>query len=135
MAMKGVPEGHNTVSPYLTVDRAAVLIDFLKQTFDAAELGRYLRRDGTIMHAEVRIGDSVVMIGQAQGEYTPMPSMLHVYVEDADAVYQRALQAGATSIREPADQPEGDRRGGVKDPFGNQWWMATHRQAVDGSSK
>jgi PhnB protein len=134
MGVKPVPDGHNSVSPYLVIERATILIDFLKHTFTATELGRSLRADGTIRHAEVKIGDSVVMLGEATGEFTPMPCMINVYVEDTDVVYQRALQAGATSIREPADQEHGDRTAGVTDPFGNQWWIATHKEDVAWSS-
>lgn len=86
--------------------------------------------DGTIMHAEVRIGDSVVMMGESGGEFTPMPASIHLYVEDTDATYKRALRAGATSLREPADQFYGDRSAGVKDLAGNHWWIATHKEDV-----
>ena len=82
------------------------------------------------MHAEVRIGDSVVMMGEAGPENKPTSSMIYLYVSDADAVYRRALQAGATPVREPADQFYGDRNAGVKDPAGNQWWMATRKEDV-----
>src|SRR5919197_647144 len=104
MAVKPIPEGYHTVTPYLTVQGAAKLIEFLKQAFEAHESERITRPDGTIGHAEVRIGDSVVMMGDATPEFAPMPAMIHLYVHDVDAVYQRALQAGATALREPADQ-------------------------------
>jgi uncharacterized glyoxalase superfamily protein PhnB len=130
MAVKPIPEGHHTVSPYLVVREAAQLIDFMKEAFAATEIQRITLPDGSIMHAEVRIGDSIVMLGEAGGEYPPMPAMLHLYVEDVDAFYKQALQAGATSLSEPADQLDGDRRGGVKDLSGNQWWMATHIEDV-----
>ena len=130
MAVKPIPAGYHTVTPYLVVPGAAQLIDFMKQALGAEELSRMDRPDGTVMHAEVKIGDSRVMLGEAGGEVDPMPAMLHLYVEDADAVYQRALQAGATSLREPEDQFYGDRLGGVKDAFGNQWWLATHIEDV-----
>ena len=130
MAVKPIPEGHHTVTPYLVVRKAVQLIDFMKQAFAAEEIQRFTLTDGSIMHAEVRIGDSMVMLGEAGGEYPPMPAMLHLYVEDVDAVYQQAFQAGAISLRKPADQPDGDRMGGVKDPFGNQWWIATHIEDV-----
>lgn len=130
MPVKPIPEGYHTVTPYLVVQGAAQLIDFLKQAFDAEEILRMTQPDGTIMHAEVKIGNSRVMMAEAQGEFTPMPAMLHLYVEDMDAVYRRALQAGATSLREPEDQFYGDRIGGVRDSFGNQWWIATHIEDV-----
>jgi PhnB protein len=130
MAVKPIPEGHHTVTPYLVVRDVAQLIDFMKQAFAAEEILRMAQPDGVIMHAEVRIGDSQVMLGEARGDNEPMPAMLHLYVEDADAVYRRALQAGATSLREPVDEFYGDRIGGVKDRFGNQWWIATHIEDV-----
>lgn len=82
------------------------------------------------MHAELRIGDSIVMLGDVAGEFKPMRSTIHLYVNDADTVYRRALQAGATSVREPADQFYGDRNAGVEDPCGNFWWIATHKEDV-----
>jgi uncharacterized glyoxalase superfamily protein PhnB len=130
MAVKPIPEGYHTVTPYLVVEGAAKLIDFLKQAFDAQETFRMPKPDGTIMHAEVKIGDSMVMIGEGSEPWKPMPSVLHLYVNDADAVYKRALQAGATSTMEPKDQFYGDRHGGVKDPAGNMWWIATHKEDV-----
>lgn len=130
MTVKPIPEGYHTVTPYLVVQEAAKLIDFLKQAFDAEEIHRMARPDGTIMHAEIKIGDSRVMMAEASGDVKPMPAMLHLYVEDTDAVYRQALQAGATSLREPEDQFYGDRIGGVRDSFGNQWWMATHIEDV-----
>ena len=85
--------------------------------------------DGPIGHAEVRLGDSVIMVSDAQGEeYKPMAAGIHLYVEDCDAIYKRALDAGATSIMEPADQFYGDRSAGVRDQFGNHWWIATHKE-------
>jgi uncharacterized glyoxalase superfamily protein PhnB len=102
----------------------------MKQAFAAEEIQRMSQPDGSIAHAEVRIGDSRVMLGEASGEYESIPAMLHLYVEAADIVYERALQAGATSVRELADQFYGDRIGGVKDSFGNQWWIATHIEDV-----
>ena len=130
MAAKPIPDGYHSVTPYLIVPGAAKLIDFLKQAFDAKEIDRTTRPDGTIMHAQVKIGDSIVMMGEPMGEFTPMPGSIYLYVNDTDAVYKRALQAGATSMREPADQFYGDRNAGVKDPFGNQWWIATHKEDV-----
>ena len=125
--VKGVPEGHPTVSPYIVAPGVAKIVDFAKQVFNAEEIYASRRPDGSVMHAEIKIGDSVVMLGEGQ-DGKRFPAMLHIYTEDVDAVYRRALQAGAKSIREPADQPYGDRSGGVEDEFGNQWWMATHVQ-------
>ena len=130
MAVKPIPDGFHTVTPYLLVQGVAKLIDFLKQAFDAKEIHRSAMPDGTIMHAEVKIGDSFVMMGEASGQRQPMPGSIYLYVKDTDATYQRALKAGATSVMEPADQFYGDRNAGVKDPVGNSWWIATHVEDV-----
>jgi uncharacterized glyoxalase superfamily protein PhnB len=130
MAVQPIPEGYHSVTPYLVVQGVPTLLDFLKHAFDATEIMRMPRADGAIMHAEVRIGDSIVMMGEATGEFQPMPASIHLYVHDADATYQRALQAGATSTMEPADQFWGDRHAGVMDPVGNRWWIATHQEDV-----
>jgi uncharacterized glyoxalase superfamily protein PhnB len=130
MAARPIPEGFHTVTPYLLVRGAAKLIDFLKRAFEAKEIERMRRQDGTIMHAEVRIGDSIVMMAEPTGDFAPMPSAMYLYVTDTDAVYRRAVQAGATSVMEPVDQFYGDRRAGVKDPAGNLWWIATHKEDV-----
>jgi len=125
-----MPDGYHSVTPYLSVPGVAKLLDFLQQAFEAQELHRMPRPDGTIMHAEVRIGDSLVMMGEPMGSAQPMFGSLYLYVHDVDAVYKRALQAGATSTSEPADQFYGDRSAGVKDPVGNQWWIATRQEDV-----
>ena len=120
------PEGYSSVSPYLVVDGAQRLIDFLKKTFDATKLRRYNMPDGSIMHAEVRIDDTVVMIADSGGEWPAVPSWLHVYVHDVDATYRRTLDAGGVSVQEPQRRDgDPDRRGGVKDPGDNTWWIAT----------
>jgi len=121
-----IPKGLNNVNAYLLPLRAEPVITFLKHAFGAHELGKYASPDGVVHHAEIRVGDSVVEMGEPQGKYPPMPAMFYVYVPDCDAVYQRALVAGAKSIQEPADQPYGDRTSGVTDPFGNTWYIATH---------
>jgi len=123
---KYTPKGLNNVNVYMHPLRAEPVINFLKRAFGAREIGRYASPDGVVHHAEIRVGDSVVEMGEAQGKYSPMPTMFYVYVSDCDATYQRALQAGATSIAEPVDQPYGDRSGAVRDAFGNQWYIATH---------
>jgi uncharacterized glyoxalase superfamily protein PhnB len=128
--VKPVPEGFHTVSPYLVVAGVAKLIDFAKQAFGAKEVFLSKRPDGSIQHAEVKIGDSIVMMGEGGPGGKQFPGMLHLYMENVDGVYQRAIQAGAKSLREPADQPQGDRMGGVEDEFGNQWWIATHIEDV-----
>jgi PhnB protein len=125
-----IPEGHHTVTPYLVIPGVAKLIEFVKQAFGATEVHVSRRPDGTVMHAEVKIGDSIIMMGEGGEGGKHFPGMLHLYMEDVDAVYRRAIQAGAKSVREPADQPYGDRTGGVEDAFGNQWWIATHIAAT-----
>ncbi len=130
MAVQAVREGFHTVTPYLVVRGVNQLIEFLQQAFGAVELYRGTGSAGGI-HAEVKIGDSMVMIGGdglRSGE--PMPAMIFLYMPDVDAVYQRALQSGATSIMEPEDQPQGDRMAGVKDVCGNMWYIATHIEDV-----
>jgi len=124
-----VPKGFGTVTPFLTVKDAARLIEFMKQAFGAQVAFRMDGPNGTVAHAEVKIGDSMLMIGEAP-EGQEVRSMLHLYMPDTDAVYKSALDAGAVSIREPADQFYGDRSGGVRDFCGNQWWIATHIEDV-----
>jgi PhnB protein len=120
------PEGYNSVSVYIMASGAQRVIDFLKSAFDATALRRFDNPDGTIMHAEVRVGDSVVMIAEAGGGYPAFPVWLHVYVPDVDALFKRALAAGGVSVQEPVQKPgDPDRRGGVQDPAGNTWWIST----------
>jgi PhnB protein len=120
------PENYNSISVYIVADNAQGVIDFLKQTFDAADLRRFDAPGGKIMHAEVRIGDTVVMIADAGGTYPAFPVWLHVYVPDAQATYKKALAAGGVSVQEPIQKPgDPDLRGGVKDPSGNTWWIST----------
>jgi PhnB protein len=121
MSSQKLPDGHHTVTPGMVVPGVARLIDFLKQAFDGVELGRLAMPNGHVAHAEVKIGDSVVMMGEAMGEFKPMPCMLSVYVDDVEASYRRALEAGATSLQEPADQFYGHRTARVQDPSGNHW--------------
>jgi PhnB protein len=121
-----VPKALHNVNVYMHPVRAEPVIGFLKRAFGAQEIAKYASPDGVVHHAEIRVGDSVVEMGEAHGPYQPMQSMFYVYVPDCDAVYRRALAAGAKSIQEPKDQPYGDRSGGVTDPFGNTWYIATH---------
>ena len=119
-----------SVTPHLYAQRPVDLIEFLTQAFGGKEVYRAEMPDGSIPHAQVRIGDSIVALAGGHGPYTPMPCTLHLYVPDTDALYDRALRAGATSIQPPADQPYGDRSAGVTDPFGNRWFIATHIRDV-----
>ena len=130
MAVKPIPEGYHSITPYLMVQGANKLIDFLKAAFGGKELLRLQRPDGNTAHAEIRVGDSVVMLGEAHEPWKPMPAALYLYVNDCDATYRQALQAGAKSVSEPADMFYGDRHGGVSDPSGNMWWIATHKEDV-----
>jgi PhnB protein len=130
MPTRPVPDGYHTVSPYLTVADAAALLDFVTRAFDARP-GHVMRSgDGRVMHADVTIGDSHVMMGQAQGEWTPMPAQLYLYVADCDALFAKAVAAGGTVVSQPETQFYGDRHGCVKDSNGNLWWLATHVEDV-----
>ena len=120
------PEGLNDVNPYLHPLRAEPLIMFLKRAFGGRELAKYATPDGVVHHAEIRIGDSVVEMGEAHDKYQPMPAMFYMYVPDCDAVYRQALAAGGKALQEPADQPYGDRTSAVTDAMGNTWYIATH---------
>ncbi len=125
-----VPKGLHSVNPYLHPRRAEPLIAFLKRAFEAQEVAKYASPDGVVHHAVVKIGDSVVEMGEAHGKYGTMEAMFYLYVPDMDGFYKQALAAGATSFQEPTDQPYGDRNAGVKDAFGNKWYIATHVKDV-----
>jgi uncharacterized glyoxalase superfamily protein PhnB len=118
-----VPEGYASVTPWIVSQDAAGLLDFLAQAFDATELGRVENEDGKVGHAEVRIGDSVVMTFDGRPEWGDTPAFLRLYVGDGDAVFRQALAAGATVVTELTELPWGDRVGRVRDPFGNVWWI------------
>ena len=121
-----VPQGFHTATPYLAVPDAKKQIEFMKQVFGAEEKLRMPNADGSVGHAELKIGDSVIMTGDA-GELQPM---LYLYVDDVDAVFKKALDAGASALREPADQFYGDRSAQVRDPLGNVWFLATAKEEV-----
>lgn len=125
-----IPEGYHSVTPYLTVSNVTKLMEFLSKAFGATERGKLAGPDGRIVHAEMLIGNSIVMMGQPQNEEDVRRSMLHLYVPDVDATYQRCLTAGASSVREPQNQFYGDRSGSVKDPTGNDWYIATRVEDV-----
>ena len=132
--VKAIPEGYHSVQPYLIFTHASAAIDFYKLAFGATERFRMPTPQGRIGHAEIQIGDSVVMLADEHPEmdaYSPShfggsPVSLLIYTENCDAMYAQALAAGAESVREPADQPYGDRMSGVLDPFGYKWYIATH---------
>jgi PhnB protein len=119
-----LPEGYGTVFPYFIVSDPERFITFLKNVFDAKEIGRTVR-DGQIANARIRIGTSSLMVSGGGADFKPTPAAYYVYVEDADATYSKALAQGATKISEPRDMPYEDRQGGVTDPFGNLWWIST----------
>jgi len=125
-----IPKGLHNVNPYLHPRRAEPLISFLKRAFGAQEVAKYASPDGVVHHAQIRVGDSVVEMGEAHDKYTPVEAMFYIYVPNMEAVYRQALAAGATSFQEPTDQPYGDRNAGVKDAFGNKWYIATHVKDV-----
>lgn len=123
-------EGYHSVNPFVFIDGAEDLIAFLGATFGEIETERLARSDGGIGHAEVRIGDSVVMVSDSTESIPARPCAHYVFVDNVDAVYKRAVAAGASSLREPADQFYGNREAGVVDPWGNLWWIATVIEAV-----
>jgi uncharacterized glyoxalase superfamily protein PhnB len=129
-SVKPIPEGFHTVTPYLVVTNAADLIRFLEKAFNATTTERMTRPDGTIHHAEVKIGNSMIMMGEATDKWKSKPASLYLYVEDVDSTYRRALEAGATSLNEPTNMFYGDRNAGVEDASGNTWWIATHIEDV-----
>jgi PhnB protein len=130
MPVKPIPDGYHTVTPYLTLDNPEAAMDFLKRAFDGQET--YAMRDdkGQVQHAEMKVGNSMLMLGRARDQWKSRPGNFYIYVEDVDAVYKRAIAAGGTSLGEPADQFYGDRHGGVTDSEGNNWWIATHIEDV-----
>ncbi len=131
LASKPLPHGKQTVTPYIIVKGAAHFIDFLKAAFDAHEFGRTQNPDGTIGHAEVRVGDTTLMIVDGKKEWRDTPAFLSVYIDDADTVFEQALKSGATVVTEMTTfNILGDRTGRIRDPFGNIWWIQTHLQDV-----
>ena len=120
------PEGLRSVQPYLHLREAHKMIPFLEAAFGAEAMGVHKSPEGAVLHATIRIGNATLEIDEAHGEFQPMPCHLHVYVPDTDAVYAQALRAGATSIETPQDKPYGDRAAGVKDAWGNSWFIATY---------
>jgi len=129
--VRRIPDGYRCVTPYLVNHGVDRVMRFLSQAFGAVEsFPPMTRPDGTVLHAEMRVGDSVVMMGEALGQHEPMPGCFYLYVEDVDLCYRRALRAGAAPITEPRDQFYGDRSAGVRDPGGNFWWIATHKEDI-----
>lgn len=129
MPVNPIPAGYTTITPYLLAQEADKLIDYLKAAFNA-EVKSKSEFEGRLMHAELKIGNSMLMAGGANQQWPAMPCMLYVYVPNVDEVYANAIKAGGKSLREPTNEFYGDRSCGVLDPFGNQWWIATHVEDV-----
>ena len=122
------PEGYNSVSPYFIVDGAQKMVDFLKELFDAQEKRRYDMPDGTIMHVELQIDDSIIMLGDSSKQFPAVTHVMHVYVEDVDKTFDRALRLGCISIEEPREREgDPDRRGTFQDFAGNIWSIGTQK--------
>ena len=130
MAVHPIPKGFHSITPYFTVSGAEHFIDFLTKAFGATELSRTLHADGTIMNAELRIGDSIVELSDLRPGAQPTRMAIHLYVEHADTVYHMAVKAGAHPISEPRFQPYGDKESTVTDSFGNTWYISTHVEDV-----
>jgi PhnB protein len=130
MAVSYKPSDTQCVIPYLVVPDAEQELTFVKEVFGAKEVNVFRDTEGRIAHAQVTIGDSVVMMAQANDQWLSLPAAIYIYVPDADEAYNRALAKGAISVMQPADQFYGDRHGGVKNSNGVQWWMATHIEDV-----
>jgi len=129
--VRAVPQGFHTVTPYLIVDKAGEFMKFLKEAFNAEQVGEVHRTpDNQIMHATVRIGDSIIMLADTMKDMEAELSMIYLYVENADTVYKQAIAARAESIQEPRDEFYGDRTSAVKDRWGNKWWIATHIEDI-----
>jgi len=137
-SVKPIPDGHRTVAPYLAIKNAAAALEFYKQGFGAVETYKLIVPDGRVGHAEIRLGDSLIMLsdefpefgGKAPEALGGSPVSIHLYVEDVDAFVKRAVAAGARELKPVANQFYGDRSGQLQDPFGHLWWVATHKEDV-----
>ncbi|MFO0947804.1 MAG: VOC family protein [Planctomycetota bacterium] len=130
MAIDPVPKGYHTVTPYFLVEGAAKFIEFLEKAFDAKIVNKMARPDGAVMHADLLIGDSHVMMGEANDEWPPLKNSIYLYLPVCDAFYDKAVAAGASTIYAPRTEFYGDRVAGIQDPFGNTWWISTHVEDV-----
>lgn len=131
-AAKPIPDGFHTVTPFVIVKDAKRLLDFIKKAFHGETTFIMNDPDGKVMHATTKVGDSLIMVADAMERFPAMPCILYLYVDDVDTVYQKALKAGGQSLREPTNEFYGDRSAGIKDAWGNQWWIATHIEDVEG---
>jgi uncharacterized glyoxalase superfamily protein PhnB len=125
-----MPKGFHTVTPYLMVNDARGLIEFIERAFDGKTTAIMKNDEGKIMHSTIQLGDSLIMVAETMERAHPMPAMLYLYVDDVDAMYRQALEANGTSLREPVDEFYGDRSAGIKDEWNNQWWLAKHIEDV-----
>src|SRR5687768_12184195 len=130
MGVKPIPEGYHTATPYLMVSDADALLRFVTAAFQATTVEDHRDAEGRVVHADVMIGDSHVMLGQANDQWKARPGTVLLYVPDADATYAAALAAGGTSVQAMTTQFYGDRSGGVEDPAGVTWWISTHVEDV-----
>lgn len=138
MTIKPIPDGYHSVTPYLSIKDAAKAIEFYKRAFGANELFRLVAPSGEIGHAEIKIGDSQIMLADPceEGTFRNPQTLggtsvgLHVYVEDVDALFAQAVEAGAKTVRPVQDQFYGDRTGTLEDPFGHVWFLATHKEEI-----
>jgi PhnB protein len=130
MATNPIRDGFRTITPYLFAAGTPRLIEFIQAAFDGEVTFRKDRPDGAATHAELRVGNSMLMVGEASEQFGPMPSSVYLYVTDCDAVYHRALGVGGVSVFPIMTLPSGERYGGIKDPCGNIWWIATHVEDV-----
>lgn len=134
MSVKPIPEGYHSVTPYMGIDKASEAIEFYKKAFGATQIMRLDMPDGRVGHAELRIGDSAIMLGTPCDQMSlsnPAESTsvaLHLYVNDVDAQFKQAVAAGAGVVSEPEDRFYGDRSGSVKDPYGHLWYLATRKE-------
>ena len=130
MPTKPIRDGFHALTPYLFAQGASRLMEFISLAFGGEVTFRKCRPDGAVIHAEMRIGDSMLMLADATAQFGAMPTSIYLYVTDCDAVYQSALHAGGVSIFPVMTLPSGERYGGIKDPAGNIWWVATHVEDV-----
>lgn len=130
MTVKAIPEGYTTITPWIIGADTACLMDYLTQAFGAEELSRLADENGVIGHAEMRIGDAVVMMFDSRPDWPPTPAFLRLYVDDAEAVHRQAVEAGGTSVTEVTHLFFGDKVGRVRDPFGNLYWIQTRIEDV-----
>ncbi|NEA27858.1 VOC family protein [Actinomadura bangladeshensis] len=128
--ISAAPEGYTSVAPWVVTDDTGAFLDYVSQAFDGAELGRVATEDGLIGHGEIRVGDTVVLAFDRRPDWPAMPSLLRVFVHDADAAFARAVQAGGTVVTPVASDAFGQRGGRIKDPFGNIWWVVSHVEDV-----